>query len=163
MPMRTIETEEYEVFGKAIKDELPAFVADLLAWEIPPHILGGRFGVQAYQHPYVMGLLNEISPELHFLEVIDETRTLWHPIECGPFPPKSPGGRKPEWLGNATHMEAEVTSQNAPYREIARKLCQGSAQKCGGLLSKLCDMFPERFRKVELNGKARYRIKPPKE
>jgi 5S rRNA maturation endonuclease (ribonuclease M5) len=58
-----------EIAGK-IKEELPALIFALETFEIPENLRNNRTGAKAWQHPHVMRLLVQISPEEQFRELL---------------------------------------------------------------------------------------------
>ena len=62
---------ESEAFWATLVSELPAFLHFLECWTIPAGIADARYGVSAFQHPEIVEKLDETTPEIRLLEMID--------------------------------------------------------------------------------------------
>jgi len=75
-PMPASTDEEKTIFWEKIKEELPAMVFDLLyaeRWEESsksPEFQGGRWPLKSWQHPEIMELLHQTTPDDEFLTFI---------------------------------------------------------------------------------------------
>jgi len=64
-------------FAKAIADELPAFLAEVDAMEIPAELRKERFGIREFHHPAVLDLLVSSSPLMPLSEVLQSWMETW--------------------------------------------------------------------------------------
>ena len=64
-------------FIKSITDELPAFVAEVDAFEIPATLRKERFGVREFHHPKILDLIAGGSPLLPISECLEDWITKW--------------------------------------------------------------------------------------
>jgi hypothetical protein len=71
MPMPTDTNERRAAFRAALTAELPAFVGYLLRWQIPDDLRSQRFGITTFQHPHLLDAIDDLSPELRLLTLID--------------------------------------------------------------------------------------------
>ena len=68
----TGETDDREELMRRIREELPAFIDYLESYEIPEHLRDSRTGARAWQHPAIVAMLEEISPEGRLFELIQQ-------------------------------------------------------------------------------------------
>ena len=66
-----------EVFAATVKAELPAFLANVDAFEIPPDLLKARYGVTEWHHPAVLDLLKAGDPSKPIAEVLETWIDSW--------------------------------------------------------------------------------------
>jgi hypothetical protein len=137
MPMPTSTPSEREAFFKALRAELPAFLYDLMRWEIPEKLKNARFGICAYQHPELLEALNDIQPELQLLSIIDQDLIF--------------GMDNNDWSGTAERLEQKLTDQEAAFNHKSRKLLYYS-NACGTYLGRLAKHVPERISSRKVNG-----------
>jgi len=72
MPMPTELHQDKERFWNVLMAELPAFLFYLTqVFHVTEPWAGGRFGVKAFQHPALLTELDELSPAIQLLELID--------------------------------------------------------------------------------------------
>ena len=64
-------------FAAALAAELPAFLALVDAFEIPPEWRKARFGVKEFHHPEILDLIEASSPLAPLAEVIDSWINTW--------------------------------------------------------------------------------------
>ena len=148
MPMPTNTPREREVFFKALRAELPAFLYDLMRWDIPESLMNARFGVCSYQHPELLEALNDIQPELQLLSILDQSLCF--------------NVLTREWNGTAERLEQELTQQDASFSHKSRKLFYYS-NACGSYLGKLAKHFPDRISCRKVRGTTIWTIVKPME
>ncbi len=56
--------------------EMPAFLHHLEQWQVPDELADSRYGITPYQHPEIVEELEQTTPELRLLELID--RQVFH-------------------------------------------------------------------------------------
>lgn len=66
-----------EAFARKLQDELPAFLAVIDAYEIPPELRKERFGLIEWHHPEILGLLEDGDPIRPFEEVFQSWISGW--------------------------------------------------------------------------------------
>ena len=71
MPMKTGTDEEKALFWKTLMSELPAFLSFIDQYTVPASLQDGRYGIAAYQHPTIIEKIQETTPEMKLLELID--------------------------------------------------------------------------------------------
>ncbi len=120
MPMPTETQEQQEQFRAALRSELPAFVYDMLHYQIPQDLRSPRFGIATFHHPDLVELINETKPEVRLMELIDRV------VFCG---------RDEAWSGTSTQLLAEL-HEDQRFGNQARDLVK-NANICGTYLSRL--------------------------
>lgn len=143
MPMPTGTPEERRAFRDAIAAELPAFVAFLLAWEVPAELRrkkhASRFGLDHFHHPRLTAALFEQEPQSSLLYILDNHLDLYADGNAWGW---SPADLLREQLTDDT--------QCGRFAAQARKIF-GFPGACGSYLSKLEEKFPERFTSKHTN------------
>jgi hypothetical protein len=123
-PVDTSTPEGRKELQAMIRQELPAFAAELLAWETPEDLRDTRSGVKAWRDPALTEAVEAHSPAKR-LEAILETalqhRGIWHDI--------------PNDL-TAAEIEARLLDPQSPVKEQARGLFTWHGA-CGSALSRL--------------------------
>jgi hypothetical protein len=71
MPVKTDTANAWESFGTNLMAEIPAFLWYLQHWEIPPLLVCNRFGIKHFHHPEILRALDDQSPEMRLLALID--------------------------------------------------------------------------------------------
>jgi len=66
-------------FAASLAAELPAFLASVDAFDIPPEWRKARFGVKEFHHPEILDLIEASSPLAPLAEVIDAWINTWDP------------------------------------------------------------------------------------
>jgi len=66
-----------EVFAARLREELPAFLAHVDAFEIPAELRKARFGVTEWHHPEILELLNEGDPLRPIAEILERWIEGW--------------------------------------------------------------------------------------
>jgi hypothetical protein len=145
MPMQTNTPTEKAAFWETIRNELPAFVQHLLDFEIPESLKSNRFGITHFHHPTILEAIEELAPEMHLLEQIEQylfTETFKGATHWG-------------W-GTASEFEQELR-QWGPDRQIDKVLSFRSA--AGTYLARLAAKMPERISSRRIHGKRLWLIK----
>jgi len=73
MPMPTNTLEERDAFRKQLSSELPSFIYWLLNRDIPSEYKDARYGVISFHNTELVEELEQISPEMVLLEIIDQS------------------------------------------------------------------------------------------
>lgn len=132
MPMPTKTLEDRKAFRETLQRELPAFMAELLAWDIPDEIRTGRnadrFGFDEWQHPSITASMFEQEPESVVLWVIDNS---------GLFVDGKPWG----WAPSEALSDQLL---DGPHGRKVVPLFKHSGA-CGRYLGLLKKRFPKRF------------------
>ncbi|MBS0657907.1 MAG: ATP-binding protein [Verrucomicrobia bacterium] len=146
MPMPTDTPERRAAFGRALREEMPAFLHYLAASEIPAALASPRFGVRHFHHPELAEALADIAPERRLLALIDAA------LFAGPA--------ADEWEGTALELERLLTgSPVASIGPEARKLLSWD-NACGTYLGRLRRSHPKRFEQKRTNSERIWSIKP---
>lgn len=75
MPMPTTTLDEYALFGKRLKEDLPGMAWWLMKeFEVPAVLQGGRFGMLSFQTPDLMREMYEDSPAGMLMTLLDGAR-----------------------------------------------------------------------------------------
>ncbi len=170
MPMPTDTPEERRAFREAIAAELPAFVAFLMAWEIPAECRqtrhASRFGYDHFHHPRLTAALFEQSPESSLLYILDNFGALYSMTDLV-F--KAAGGQgsgtdDDTWGWASSELLREHLcdeAQSGRFAAQARKIFS-FAGAAGTYLSKLADKFPARFTSKHTNKGNLWLLRAPK-
>jgi hypothetical protein len=157
MPMPTGTTVLDELFWSQMVSELPAFLDYLDKWQVPEELTDDRYGIAAYQHPEVVEKLEQTSPELRLLEIIDRGLFGGQVAMTGNTPPNP-------WEGTAAALEAKLVSSNSTVTFEARKLLNWQ-NSCGTYLGRLKEStnasVAGRVTSRKLNGHTSWTIVPP--
>jgi hypothetical protein len=131
MPMATNSVEEKAKFWRTLTDELPAFLHWLTTdFEIPGDWRDSRFGVKAWHSPALLTELEELSPALTLLELIDRLKP-WQPANTS-------------WEGTALELRGLLLDAQVTRRDAQETLRWVNA--CGLYLNELAQMRPERVK-----------------
>ena len=138
-------------FMAKIRAELPHFVHFLVnEFEVPENLQCGRFGITYYHNPTLAESINDLSPESHLLQLIDE-HMFNRPIVD-------------EWKGTSGNLMEELKQCGISVAEEIRKLCQTSIV-CGRYLTRLAGSktpsIEGRVSSRKLHGNRIYTIQPP--
>jgi hypothetical protein len=157
MPMRTGNPADDERFWNQLVSELPAFLHHLAQWQVPAELADTRYGIKAFQHPEIVEKLEQTTPELRLLELIDRqlfSRQDRIYLEATPEP----------WEGSAAVLEAQLVNTQSRVVFEARKLLTWQ-NSCGTYLGRLEDSQNEhiagRIVSRKHNGQTRWTIQPP--
>ena len=153
-PMPAQSVDEKEAFSQALKDELPAFIHNLLSIETPDHLQDNRDGVTAWKDPELLAAINELSPE-HRLECL-----LSLALDKGVM---NLDRGKSKYM-SAAEIHALLTNRDSHTYEQARGLLSHSSA-CGRILSSLVRGSSQIITNTKVsNGIANYEItRPPVE
>lgn len=145
LPCETESAEGRAHCWQTLTAELPAFVAHLLAWQIPNALRSQRYGVKEFHHPDLLRTLAELAPESKLAELID--------AELFSVPPAS------VWTGSAAELECRLTGSNQIGYDARRLLTFNTA--CGVYLSRLAVKHPDRYRRTQPATGHVWTIQPP--
>jgi len=123
--------------------ELPMFLDLLVNFKIPAELHSGRFGVKHFQHPDLLAALNELSPEVRLLGLIDAM--LKETEHVG------------EWRGTATELERRLSESSVGHE--SRRLLEWN-NAVGTYLGRLARKFPKRVCAQRTNNSRQWTIYP---
>lgn len=146
-PIGSGSNEERSAWETHIREELPAFLAWLFAYEIPAELRCKRFGVRHFIDPAIAADLHEQSPDARVLECIDAE--LWHEAHGGPR----------VWEGNPTELSNVLQHPSSQVSREARSVFRGPSQ-LGRVLTRLVKSQPDRVRFSRRGSKRTYRVVP---
>jgi len=129
MPMRTGTPALDERFWDQLVSELPAFIHFLEQWQVPEALADERYGIKSYQHPEIVAMLEQTTPELRLLEFIDSE--LFH----NPATALNHARLTP-WEGTAATLESRLVNPLSKIVHEARKLLTWQ-NSCGTYLGRL--------------------------
>lgn len=119
--------EETDAFRITIDSELKHYLHWLHnEWAMPDDIKGRRYGIKSFQHPDLLGCINELAPEHELLMLIDE-----HCFCNG----------QTVWRGSAAELQTWLST--ACEKRVEHLLKWGQA--CATYLSRLSKQLPDRF------------------
>jgi hypothetical protein len=137
MPMPADTPEQKESFWQQLLSELPAFLYWLLTeFEIPQDHRVARFGVRAFHHPVLTTELEELSPAMALLGLIDQA-DFW--IFGADKKVKT-------WKGTALELRALLMEFDKTKRDAIRLLDWTNA--CGQYLNDLVKIRPKRVTNI---------------
>jgi hypothetical protein len=150
MPMPTGTVEADTAFWEQLVCELPAFLYFIDHYQVPAQLQDSRYGVWAYQHPGIVEKIQETTPEMKLLELIDQA--LWY------------AHVNPEtWEGTAGKLERALTCDSSLVSYEARRLLNWN-QATGTYLARLRDSSAEqargRVQSRKLHGQTIWTIRP---
>lgn len=132
MPMPTNGAGDEEIFWNQLVSELPAFLHFIEQYPIPAALQDSRYGIVAFQHPEIVEKVQETTPEIKLLELIDAG--LWF----GEVNPDS-------WDGTAAALEKKLVRENSHVSYEARRLLHWN-NATGTYLARLRDSKAEQAR-----------------
>jgi hypothetical protein len=144
--MPTDTNEERRHFRETLLNELPGLLWDLTHWEIPAAIKSGRFGVKHFHHPDLVRAIEESTPEVKLLGLIDTAF--------------DKGILNSETGFTDTAEELESTLSFA-YPTEARRLFSWSGA-LGTYLGRLADKHPHRVEQKRTADRRLWIIRPPR-
>ncbi len=147
MPMPTDTAEQKAAFKSALVAELPAFVDFLDKWAISDTHRSPRFGVKHYHHPELVKALDQTTPEIKLLEMIDEVI-----FDLSPF--------CKDWDGKSEELGRHLKGKDSPCAYEARKLLENPG-RCGVYLGRLHKKMPDRVSSRIVNGRTIWTIAKP--
>ena len=135
MPMPTGNPADDERFWNQLMAELPGFLHHLEQWQVPEALRDDCYGIAAYQHPEVVEKLQQTTPELRLLELVDRElfRHLYTAMDRTQLEP---------WEGSAIELEARLVNPPSGVIFEARKLLTWQ-NSCGTYLGRLTTL-PQR-------------------
>jgi hypothetical protein len=142
MPMAAESPEEKELFWRTLKSELPAFLHWLLEFEIPDDWRNTRFGIRAFHHPQLLAELEELSPAMALLSLIDQAE-IWEKTSN-------------VWEGTALELRAMLMQNYKTQRDASRLLEWTNA--CGQYLNDLAEIRSLRVKQFRTHAKRIYEI-----
>lgn len=142
MPMPTETAAQQSAFWDTLVGELPAFLAFLESWNIPPDLRCERFGIKSFKHPELLEALGELASEARLLRLIDEV--IFAPGWPGSwFLDSKKAERISSWVGTADRLERVLL--DSEFKQAATKLLYW-ANATGTLLGILARDQPTRVR-----------------
>ena len=133
MPMPTTTAEEQEIFWDTLVGELPAFLSWLVnKYVVPAEWRNRRFGVRAFHHPILLSELEELSPAIALLGLVD-TAHIWELQSA-------------VWEGTALQLRSLLLTNHKTARDADRLL--GWTNACGQYLGDLAKIRPHRVKKT---------------
>jgi hypothetical protein len=149
MPMEAVRAEQKEIFWRRLVSELPAFIWWLLGeFKLPSEWQEVRFGVKSFHHPELALELEELSPAIALLALIDAA-DIWTSYD----PTTSIRGVTDPWVGTALGLRGLLMTNQKTQRDATRLLDWVNA--CGQYLNDLADKRPTRV-KAYRNSKGRW-------
>jgi len=134
--------EERDTWADAMRAELPAFAAFLLAYRPPENVvLDPRTRVAIFQHPKIVAELRELQPEMRLLELIDTLGLI--------------SDEAPLWEGRAAEFEKEMRAKDG--EGLLDRIFSG-AGTTGKMLTELERVAPARVNVTKRNGGSYYKI-----
>jgi hypothetical protein len=153
MPHPTTTIQDRKKFRERVTAELPHLIHYLLnEHEIPEELHCPRFGVEHFHNPELLRRLNQLSPEITLLELIDMNS---HAVFDNDFQ-KNPDGQR-IFIGTAEELVRQLTGMYAEGSHIAKSLLR-SASNCGTFLGRLAKKYPERVQRMGDTSSRRWRI-----
>jgi hypothetical protein len=131
LPVDTSTSAGRQKFMSMLLDELPAFLWHLTQFQIPTELKSERFGITHLHHPDLLAALDDMSPELRLLTLID-----------GMIAENEDAG---EWHGTAADLERLLFESK--YAHEARRLLDWN-NATGTYLGRLAKKCPQRVKAV---------------
>ena len=123
--------------------ELPMFLDTLIQFPIPAALQSGRFGVKHFQHPTLITALNEMSPEMRLMGLIDAALTEDEHVG--------------QWTGTATELERLLSESKVGFE--SRKLLEWN-NATGTYLGRLAKKLPNRVHALRTNSARQWTVYP---
>lgn len=144
-PYAADDMQKRKDFRARLSNELPAFLFWLKTFRIPDAWVNQRYGVVAFHDSLLIQALDELSPEMKLLSLIDSLQ-IWD-LDRNP------------WEGTANELEERLLEKDKSGR-VQKILGFNSA--CGTYLARLRVRFPDRVSEKRTHGSNRtWTIKPP--
>lgn len=160
LPMPTSTPAEKLAYMTALENEMPAFLHYLNTLTIPESEYDPRFGVRAFHHPELLGLLESSSPEAMLMMLVDmELFSMRNvPIADSRYAAET---MRP-WVGSAVELRAALTHHTSTVKREAEKLMI-YANTCGTLLGRYSRISTgrDRISSQLRNGQTIWTIRPP--
>jgi hypothetical protein len=154
MPHPTTTDRQRKEFREKVANELSHFAHYLTEdFSIPHGLECSRFGVKHYHHPELLARLNQLSPEMSLLELID----------MNPDALFSEDTKKTEdglrvFSGTAQEIERRLTGEYSQGRHIANKVFGRQTGNCGTYLGRIAKRLPNRVQRVPDTSKRQWII-----
>jgi hypothetical protein len=143
MPMAAETAEEKQIFWRTLLSELPAFLYWLINdFQIEDSWRNTRFGIKTFHHPTLLTELEELTPAIALLGLID-TADIW---DAG----------NNEWEGTARELRTLLIANQKTGRDAQRLLEWSNA--CGQYLNDLAEIRGERVKHIRTHDQRRYEI-----
>jgi hypothetical protein len=142
-PTDIATSEGRQRFWAKLMDELPAFIYGVVNYKIPERLRSGRFGIKHFHHPALIGALNEMSPEMRLLGLIDAA--LDETSHVG------------QWTGTATQLEKMLFESAAGFE--ARRLLDWN-NATGTYLGRLAKKVPNRVQAQRSSSSRTWSVRP---
>jgi hypothetical protein len=157
MPMPTETIEQKAEFWQTLTQELPSFLHWLITdFEIPSGWRNPRFGVKAWHNPALLTELEELSPAIALLELIDRgdvwTKQIWG--SSGQLQ----SIRTIPWKGTALQLRACLLGNHATRHDAQQLLNWTNAT--GQYLNDLACIRPGRVKALRTHSTREYEIYP---
>lgn len=137
--------EEKATFWAQLMADLPGYLHWIRnEFVIPDHLRGERYGLEAFIHPHVTMLLDDLLPETRLLALIDHILFM---------------DSLPEWHGTSELLCRQLGDDQA-YGNQARQIATNSIY-CGKLLAKLANSKPERVKEDRAGNCRQWQISRP--
>jgi len=143
MPMDTSTAEGYRAFMDVLLSEVPAFIHHLTRFTIPEALVSRRFGVKHFHHPDLIAALEDMSPELRLLALIDAAMD--EEDQQGP------------WTGTAADLERRLMA--SPFKEETRRLLDWN-NAAGTYLGRLARKCSQRVQQNRTENRREWIINP---
>lgn len=144
---------DWEENKRNFQSELPALAHFVDTFPVPKAWRDDRFGVKAWQHPAVVEILDESSPEHRLMNLIDNIVFKTRDEDTGKKI------ERPDVV-NVTADELERRLRSSAFCFQVEKLLYFSTA-CGVYLGRLAVQHPSRFEARKLNGKTKWIIRAP--
>lgn len=114
MPMPADTFREQERFWSSVRGEMPAFVFWLTEkYQPPSHVVGGRFGVQPWQHPEIVEALQQFAPHVQLWRLLERCGIVWRRIvRVGTAEAPEEWEDLTEWTGTARQLHDLLRDEN---------------------------------------------------
>ena len=126
-----------KIFREYLTAELPAFLFWLKEWRLPKALTDRRYGVKSYQSKEILQALENLSPEMQLLEIIDKVY-IWEINNT-------------EWHGTAFELQQRIAERDKTGQ--SRSLF-GYNSACGTYLARLAKKKRDRILEKSRKGGA---------
>jgi hypothetical protein len=126
MPMPTTDLAERDAYWATLMEQVPHMLYDLTHWTIPEHMRSPRYGVTHYHNPDIVGMVNELSPEMKLIQLIDKEYAYNFPVTA-----------------TSVEIEQKLKDADSSVKDEARSLLNYNTS-CGQYLSRLVTKLPDR-------------------
>lgn len=141
MPMPTASVTDREKFWNRLMLEVPHMLHDLCKWTIPASMSSERYGVGHYHNHEIVNMVNELSPEMKLIQLIDKALAYNLPYQ-----------------GSSVDLEHDLKGEDSVVAAEARSLLYYNTS-CGQYLARLEKKMPHRVSShIQHGGKKIWRI-----